>query len=676
MRASALLFSCLLAAFLATGAGVKVSEKFGYDPEDATRFLQAALDSGEKEIVVDAQKGPWYARPLQGRSNQTIVFEKGAFICAKRGEFHNPHIPLIRFSHCTNVTLRGEGPNLGGFRMWRDDYADRSKYKWSEWRHAVSLLSCVNVTLEGISANESGGDGLYISTAGGRNTPAGQAPVCVNTVVRNCAFERNYRQGISVIGADGLLIENVVMRDTKGTPPAAGIDFEPNKPWECLKNIVMRNCLSENNEGKGIEIMVAQYDYTSQPISMRFENCRCVGNLSALFFSHGARDVDYPGVDGTFIFENCTFEKSRKRAVSISRKPWSSGRFVFRHLMVDGCGVETPDLADFGLSVSGHPGCPVGEYVFEDVTVKQPQARPVISYAKRLGPYEGEPTRFSGAMKVVTSAGTHVESFDAAWRASNFVWRAGSALPLPPRVPGVPVDARIVDAKPGEMAPCAHAFVRGKGKFFVFHASAAGEVHLRMVQTCIGKRDYGAVKRPMRIYRLGDEQPVPGVAVAMPREPEGGVATFKVPGPGFYQLEILTGGNGVAVLAADVPVALDATRGLTSLVAPSRNGAASRRWRGEAAKLFFWVPAGRTFGCVAAGEDSESVGLTLANPIGEVVWREPAVSGVARTVQTATTAGLWSLSLAAPALGAYEDHAVSLNGVSGWYFLSAEKYWK
>ena len=31
---------------------------------------------------------------------------------------------------------------------------------------------------------------------------------------------------------------------------------------------------------------------------------------------------------------------------------------------------------------------------------------------------------------------------------------------------------------------------------------------------------------------------------------------------------------------------------------------------------------------------------------------------------------------AAPALGAYEDHAVSLNGVPGWYFLSAEKYWK
>ena len=307
MRTSALLFSCLLAASLAHGAGVKISEKFGYDPEDATRFLQAALDSGEKEIIVDAQKGPWYACPLQGRSNQTIVFEKGAFICAKRGEFHNPHVPLIRFSRCTNVTLRGEGPDLGGFRMWRDDYADRSKYKWSEWRHAVSLLSCVNVTLEGISVNESGGDGLYISTAGGRNTPAGQAPVCVNTVVRNCVFARNYRQGISVIGADGLLIENVVMRDTKGTPPAAGIDFEPNKPWECLKNIVMRNCLSENNEGKGIEIMVAQYDRTSEPISMRFENCRCVGNLSALLFSHGARDVDCPGKDGTFVFVTCVF---------------------------------------------------------------------------------------------------------------------------------------------------------------------------------------------------------------------------------------------------------------------------------------------------------------------------------------------------------------------------------
>ena len=46
------------AALAHCGAAVKVSEAFGYDPEDSTRFLQAALDSPHREIIIDAQKTP------------------------------------------------------------------------------------------------------------------------------------------------------------------------------------------------------------------------------------------------------------------------------------------------------------------------------------------------------------------------------------------------------------------------------------------------------------------------------------------------------------------------------------------------------------------------------------------------------------------------------------------
>ena len=143
-----ILMVCVVAATcqVACAAGVKISERFGYDAEDATACLQAAFDSGLPEIIVDAKAGPWYTRPLTGRSNQTITFEKGAVIRAKRGEFHNRITPLLRFAYCTNVVLRGPDPNTCGIRMWREDYADKTKYKWSEWRHAVSLLSCVNVT--------------------------------------------------------------------------------------------------------------------------------------------------------------------------------------------------------------------------------------------------------------------------------------------------------------------------------------------------------------------------------------------------------------------------------------------------------------------------------------------------------------------------------------------------
>ena len=63
---------------------VRVSE-FGFDAEDSTRFMQAAIDSGAKKVVVDARR--WIVLPLRGRSNQEIFFEDGAVVEAKKGAY-------------------------------------------------------------------------------------------------------------------------------------------------------------------------------------------------------------------------------------------------------------------------------------------------------------------------------------------------------------------------------------------------------------------------------------------------------------------------------------------------------------------------------------------------------------------------------------------------------------
>ena len=79
----------------------------------------------------------------------SILFEDGAWIRAKRGEFKGVTDILIKFYSCTNVTIRGGGnPRNCGFRMWRDDYDDKSQYKHSEWRHTIAIYGCVNVTLD------------------------------------------------------------------------------------------------------------------------------------------------------------------------------------------------------------------------------------------------------------------------------------------------------------------------------------------------------------------------------------------------------------------------------------------------------------------------------------------------------------------------------------------------
>ena len=60
---------------------------WGFDKDDSTKFLQAAIKSGVKKLVVDKQQSAWVSLPLFAVSNQHIVFEPGVMLLAKRGAF-------------------------------------------------------------------------------------------------------------------------------------------------------------------------------------------------------------------------------------------------------------------------------------------------------------------------------------------------------------------------------------------------------------------------------------------------------------------------------------------------------------------------------------------------------------------------------------------------------------
>ena len=49
-----------LAALSAIAGEVRVSS-FGFDPEDSTRFIQAAIDSGAAKVIFDKMPSPWVA---------------------------------------------------------------------------------------------------------------------------------------------------------------------------------------------------------------------------------------------------------------------------------------------------------------------------------------------------------------------------------------------------------------------------------------------------------------------------------------------------------------------------------------------------------------------------------------------------------------------------------------
>ena len=133
----------------------------------------------------------------------------------------------------------------------------------------MGLYSCENVKIIGLTLMSSGGDGVYVGNA---HKPLNY---CKDIVIKDCVIDDNHRQGISVISVVNLLIENCVIKNTKGTRPEAGIDFEPNSLQERLSNITVRDCVFKTNRGAGIVVSFSPAK-DAEPISINFENCKAI----------------------------------------------------------------------------------------------------------------------------------------------------------------------------------------------------------------------------------------------------------------------------------------------------------------------------------------------------------------------------------------------------------------
>ncbi len=279
---------------------------WGFNSEDATECLQAAIDAGARRVRVPYMGAPWIVRPIRLRSHLELVFDPGVVVLAKAGEFKGKGDSLFKVNDAEDITLRGYGATL---RMRKADYQSKD-YEKAEWRMTISLSGCSRVRIEGLRLESSGGDGIYL----GATT---QQPYCKDVVIRDVACVDHHRQGISVIGAENLLIENCLMAGTQGTAPQAGIDFEPNRATERLVNCVVRNCTFADNAGAGVLVYLKNLSSESAPVSLLVENCLISGGKDA-GLAVGAVGDDGP--QGWIEFRNCVTEGPGKAGVYVYDK--------------------------------------------------------------------------------------------------------------------------------------------------------------------------------------------------------------------------------------------------------------------------------------------------------------------------------------------------------------------
>jgi len=302
---------------------------WGFDPQDSTRFLQAAIDSGAPKVIVPYMGKEWIVTPVKLRGNLELVFEPGVLVLAKKGAFKGRGESLFTAQNAADLTIRGYGATL---RMHKRDYQN-PPYSKAEWRMTLDVSGCRRVRIEGLRLEGSGGDGIYLGATG-------KQPYCEDVVIRDVVCHDHHRQGISVISAVNLLIENCTLSNTGGTAPQAGIDFEPNSEREKLVHCVMRNCIIEGNAGAGVLVYTKPLSSQSDPISIRVEGCHI---RSGRDVGIGVGAVLDNGPLGLIEFVNCTIENTAKGGIYVYDK--SADRARVRFVNCSWSNVGKPDAS-------------------------------------------------------------------------------------------------------------------------------------------------------------------------------------------------------------------------------------------------------------------------------------------------------------------------------------------
>lgn len=645
------LFVGLLAllSLSAVAEGVKVSERFGYDPADATANLQAALDSELPEIVVDRKDGPWVVRPLFAKSNQKIIFEKGVELTAKRGEFTGRNDCLVTCANVTNVTISGYGAT---WRMHRADY-DAAPYSKGEWRHSLKITGCGRITVEGLTLLESGGDGVYVASSGEAKR---SGPPSTDIVLRDLVCDRHYRQGMSIISARGLLIERCVMINTWGTPPAAGVDFEPNNSGEELVDCVMRDCRVANNQGSGFEFYLGNFNSSTPPVSVRIENCRSSDNSRGCWLALG-NGHDLP--KGCVSFSSCRFERERGPAAMFLRKPAGSVSAEFRDCVFKDCQFRaTAPRAVTDVTVSSPARVfdpPTDGMSFDGCTIIQPMKRDWLQRSAWCR-QDGLPTTISGKMKVVSPEGTESVVLGRRWAEGYFTQ---FAKPIRPSLPFDASRAKPTDLKPGQSVGLPPIKYRDHA-VFRFFAATAGVVRFT------GRTERLNMRRTPPKAQVTVTDPDGAVVARMPLQSgKSAPLVIRTSRPGFHLMVVDVPRQFFLLETSDVPVALVTEDDRPqNVLAPEGT-------------VFFRTGAAEDPAVAVTGSDGQEwVRACVREPSGAIAWDGGEFAEWRVFFPKAKRSdGLWSLELGRPEKGAFEDCSFQLLGTVPEFFLSAEKYW-
>ncbi|MBR4219977.1 MAG: right-handed parallel beta-helix repeat-containing protein [Victivallales bacterium] len=606
---------------------------WGFNAEDSTEALQAAVASKVPKLIIDKMPSPWIlGKTLRLVSNQEIVFEEGVELLAKKGAFKKKTDVLVELALLENVTLRGEGKGAT-LRMRKADYHS-DEYQKAEWRHAISLKSSRNINILNLSLVESGGDGIYLGIAR-------QGVIPTDIVIRDVVCDGNNRQGISIIAGINVLIENTKLINTKGTAPEAGIDFEPNRNNEPIRNIVMRKCFLANNAGHGIHFWIGNMDSSVSPLDVVIEDC-VSQDAGQACFSLCATNGPGKTLQGRVLVKNCIFENGQ---FPVRFRGTSNIGFktTFENVVMKNMSQKNPKVSPIVIQGDARDEEPSGNIHFQNVRLYDNMEREPLAVTPNG--QVGGLDNISGSIVCVTEQGEREFKLTNEWAKANYPVRS-LFTPPPYDMSGVKLVPLGNDQK---MTDFSKIPLRHTGKYLLY-ANQGDEIRFTLNYGQLGRYE-GTEAAVTCTLPSSKEMPLEPI----PFKTNKDYCIEKAPETGLYTVAVKSNQNLSSMVRCNRPLVIEA------------NGRGTDFCTGKG-DIFFYVPPKTPSFCVNFwGEGAEGLKVTIFDMEGKQLWQKDDISLIEQfhdDGELAQNGGIFHVRIEAPThLATIEDYSIRIVGI-------------
>lgn len=220
--------------------------------KDYTKFIQTAIKDNKfikmpNFPILINDKG------LSLESNSILFFDINSSL--ELLPSNKTNYEILRIHNVENIKVFS--PKINGDR----DTHIGSK---GEWGMGISINSSKNITIVNPYIKNCWGDGLYLGQIG--------KVVNKDISVSYGIIDNNRRNAVSVISVDGFQLSDIILSNTHGTNPQAGIDFEPNNNTNVLMNIYLKNIYTFNNKNIGVLMVLGHLKGSKQYVDLSIEN--------------------------------------------------------------------------------------------------------------------------------------------------------------------------------------------------------------------------------------------------------------------------------------------------------------------------------------------------------------------------------------------------------------------